>query len=113
MIFWTTPTRETSNASPRHRRRRRLTGVFPAVDFELRVGRRGEIIAALAEGRLDRAIMGRPPREPVVGATALGPHPHIIVAAPDHPLAAVTRVDPAALLREAFLARGEGRKRAS
>lgn len=86
----------------------RLLRAFPAIDIELRVGNRGEIIAALGEGRLDLAIMGRPPREPVVEATTLGPHPHLIVAAPDHPLAAVTRVDPAALLRETFLAREEG-----
>lgn len=86
----------------------RLARDFPAVEIELRVGNRGEIIAALAEGRLDLAIMGRPPREPVVAATTLGPHPHVIVAAPEHPLAGVTRVDPAALLRETFLAREEG-----
>lgn len=86
----------------------RLLRAFPDVDIDLRVGNRGEIIAALAEGRLDLAIMGRPPREPVVEATTLGPHPHLIVAAPDHPLAAVTRIDPAALLRETFLAREEG-----
>ena len=78
------------------------------MEIELRVGNRGEIIAALAEGRLDPAIMGRPPREPVVEATTLGPHPHVIVCAPDHPLAAVTRVDPATLLGETFLAREEG-----
>ena len=86
----------------------RLLRAFPDIEIELRIGNRGETIAALAEGRLDLAIMGRPPREPVVEATTLGPHPHVIVAAPDHPLAAVTRVDPEALLRETFLAREEG-----
>jgi DNA-binding transcriptional LysR family regulator len=86
----------------------RLKRDFPAVEIELRVGNRGEVIAALGEGRLDLAIMGRPPREPVVEATTLGAHPHVIVAAPEHPLAGVTRVDPAALLRETFLAREEG-----
>ncbi len=85
-----------------------LNRAFPAIDIELKVGNRGEIIAMLAEGRLDLAIMGRPPREPLVEATTLGPHPHVIIAAPDNPLAAVTRVEPAALWGETFLAREEG-----
>lgn len=86
----------------------RLRRDLPAIDIELKVGNRGETIAALAEGRLDLAIMGRPPREPVVEATTLGPHPHVIVAAPEHPLAAVARVEPSALWEETFLSREEG-----
>lgn len=86
----------------------RLMRQFPAIDVELKVGNRGEIFAALAEGRLDLAITGWPPREPAVEAWTLGPHPHLIVAAPEHPLAAGGAIDPAALVGETFLTREEG-----
>ena len=86
----------------------RLRREFPGIEIELKVGNRGETMTALAEGRLDLAIMGRPPREPAVEAEVLGPHPHVIVAGPDHPLAVVTRVEPAALWDETFLSREEG-----
>ncbi|HRO09966.1 MAG TPA: LysR family transcriptional regulator [Amaricoccus sp.] len=86
----------------------RLMRQFPTIDIELKVGNRGEIFAALAEGRLDLAITGWPPREPAVEAATLGPHPHVIVAAPGHPLAAGGNGDPAALVEETFLSREEG-----
>ncbi|MBP7000836.1 LysR family transcriptional regulator [Amaricoccus sp.] len=86
----------------------RLMRRFPAIDIELKVGNRGETFAALAEGRLDLAITGWPPREPPVEAATLGPHPHVIVAAPEHPLAQLARVDPGALVEETFLSREEG-----
>lgn len=78
------------------------------VEIGLHVGNRGEIIAALAEGRIDLAIMGRPPREPAVDARVLGPHPHVIIAPPGHPLAGGQAVTPEALLAETFLAREPG-----
>jgi DNA-binding transcriptional LysR family regulator len=86
----------------------RLHRALPGIEIELKVGNRGETIAALAEGRLDLAIMGRPPREPVVEAVPLGPHPHVIVAAPDRPLAALERVEWKQLWDETFLSREEG-----
>ncbi|MFN3525528.1 MAG: LysR substrate-binding domain-containing protein, partial [Paracoccus sp. (in: a-proteobacteria)] len=38
----------------------------------------------------------------------IGPHPHIIIAAPDHPLAAMDPVTPDDLLTQTFLSREEG-----
>lgn len=81
---------------------------LPDVEITLRIGNRDTIIAALAGNELDLAIMGRPPREPAVIADPIGPHPHIIIAAPDHRLALQDPVMPDDLLAETFLSREEG-----
>ncbi len=80
----------------------------PGIEVTLRIGNRDSILMALAEDALDLAIMGRPPREPAVIADPVGPHPHIVIAAPDHPLAAQDPVIPGDLLAETFLSREEG-----
>jgi len=87
---------------------RRLNGDCPEIEIALRIGNRESIIQGLDRGALDLAVMGRPPRVPLVQAQPLGPHPHGIVLRPDHPLAAVDGFDPAALVQEVFLAREPG-----
>lgn len=86
----------------------RTREALPRLRIGLRIGNRGEIIAALADGSVELAIMGRPPREPRVEADPLGAHPHVLIAAPGHPLAAACDVSPEALLAETFLAREPG-----
>ncbi|MBU3029196.1 LysR family regulator CbbR [Paracoccus marinaquae] len=86
----------------------RLLRLLPDVEVTLRIGNRDATIAALAGNELDLAIMGRPPREPAVIADPVGPHPHIIIAAPDHPLAGQDPVTPGELLAETFLSRESG-----
>ncbi|AGT10012.1 LysR family regulator CbbR [Paracoccus aminophilus] len=81
---------------------------FPDIEVTLRIGNRDTITAALNARALDLAIMGRPPRNPPVVAQPLGPHPHILIAAPDHPLAGADPAMPDELLAETFLAREEG-----
>lgn len=85
-----------------------LLKLVPDVEVTLRIGNRDAIIGALAGNELDLAIMGRPPREPALVADPIGPHPHIIIAAPDHPLASQDPVMPGDLLAETFLSREEG-----
>ncbi|MBW0158309.1 LysR family transcriptional regulator [Sedimentimonas flavescens] len=80
----------------------------PGIDVRLSIGNRQEIIHALDTRTLHLAIMGRPPRTPSVIAERLGNHPHVIIAAPDHPLAGIGEVPDAALLRETFIMREEG-----
>lgn len=81
---------------------------LPRIEVTLRIGNRDTILQALAGDELDLAIMGRPPREPAVHSDPIGPHPHIIIAAPDHPLAAQDPVMPVDLLTQTFLSREEG-----
>ncbi|TGN60529.1 LysR family transcriptional regulator [Paracoccus liaowanqingii] len=85
-----------------------LQRALPRIEVTLRIGNRDAILAALAGDELDLAIMGRPPREPALIADPIGPHPHIIIAAPDHPLAAQDPVMPGDLLSQTFLSREEG-----
>lgn len=82
--------------------------LHPEVDVRLFVGNRQETIRALREDSIDLAIMGRPPEELAVERTLLGDHPHIIIAAPDHPLATRTGIALSELAGETFLVREPG-----
>lgn len=81
---------------------------MPDVDVALRVGNREEIIEAMERGELDLCVMGRPPRTFLAEAVPLFDHPHIIIAAADHPLATDPIVPREALLRERFVMREAG-----
>jgi len=85
-----------------------LKRVFPEIRIDLVVGNRERTIAALDTRQIQLAIMGRPPRIPANTSVLIGPHPHVLVAPPDHRLAGKTRVDPEDLLEETFIAREEG-----
>lgn len=80
----------------------------PALDLKLTVGNRGETVAALAGYRVDMAVMGRPPTGFQVDCEEIGEHPHVIIAAPDHPLAGDRHIAAKRLLQENLLMREPG-----
>ena len=80
----------------------------PGIELTLTVGNRREIITAMREGRVDIAVMGRPPEDMAVAAAPIGDHPHVIIAPPDHPLAKARGLLPVALAGESFLVREPG-----
>jgi len=80
----------------------------PEIALTLTIGNRGDIIEALANRGIDMAVMGRAPEGLEVTAHHLGPHPHVVIAPPDHRLAGQAAVDARDLLSETFLAREEG-----
>lgn len=86
----------------------RLRELHPGIAINLSVGNRQQLIEMLQKRNVHLAIMGRPPRRPLVKALNLAPHPHIMIAAPDHALAGIGQVPHAALLRETFIMREEG-----
>jgi DNA-binding transcriptional LysR family regulator len=85
-----------------------LRARHPAIEVALEVGNREEILADLERMRFDLIIMGRPPRMPPVEARPIGPHPHALVAAPDHCLAGQPALSAADLATETFLSREAG-----
>jgi len=80
----------------------------PQIDLRLSVGNRTETIQALASFEIDLVVMGRPPADLEVHEAAFGPHPHVIIAPPDHPLAGKRRISTARLAAESLLVREEG-----
>lgn len=81
---------------------------FGDIEIELKIGNRDLILKSLAERSIDLAIMGRPPREPAVQSRAIGAHPMLMIAAPDHPFATQVSVDSEDLLNEVFISREDG-----
>jgi DNA-binding transcriptional LysR family regulator len=59
----------------------------PGVRVRLTVGNRDELLERLADHAVDLAVMSHPPAREEFAAEPFAPHPHVIVASPDHPLA--------------------------
>ncbi|GGY23022.1 LysR family transcriptional regulator [Pseudoduganella sp. SL102] len=81
----------------------------PGVQLNLTVHNREELLGQLAANRTDLAVMVRPPSHDTQN-DAFAPHPYVIVAAPQHPLAEVGR-EPIALrelVRHPFVVRERG-----
>ncbi len=82
---------------------------YPDIELRLLIGNRDEVIRALENRSVDMAIMGRPPADRITVETDyLGEHPHIVIAPPDHPLAAYATTPAAKLLAETFIMREVG-----
>src|SRR3569832_1045548 len=69
---------------------------------------REELLAQLADNATDLAIMVRPPTDADTVAQAFAPHPYVIVARPDHPLAGEHGIAMQRVLREPFIVRERG-----
>ncbi|HXZ60822.1 MAG TPA: LysR family transcriptional regulator [Steroidobacteraceae bacterium] len=80
----------------------------PGISFNLTVHNREGLLHQLADNLTDLAVMVRPPRDMDIVAVPFAPHPYMIVAAPDHPLASQRQIPRAALNRERFIAREHG-----
>jgi DNA-binding transcriptional LysR family regulator len=81
---------------------------FPKIDVKLKIGNREAIREALRGYDLDIAVMGQPPADVEVETRLLGKHPHIVVAAAGHALAAKRRLTAADLSDESFITREPG-----
>jgi DNA-binding transcriptional LysR family regulator len=80
----------------------------PGVTFNLTVHNREGLLRQLKDNLTDLAVMVRPPADMDVVAVPFAPHPYVIIAAPDHPLAGARQIPRAALNRERFLLREQG-----
>ncbi len=78
------------------------------VSLNFTVHNREELLNQLAKNLTDLAIMVRPPVDLDTVNLAFAPHPYVIVAAPDHPLAKVRRIPMDVLMCEQFVVREKG-----
>jgi LysR family transcriptional regulator, low CO2-responsive transcriptional regulator len=81
----------------------------PHVEIRLAEGNREQLVRLLQANEVDIAVMGRPPRELATRAEPFAAHPHVFVAAPDHPLARHEgELDTESLRAQEFILREEG-----
>lgn len=80
----------------------------PRVRTRFTVGNREELLARLTAHELDLAVMSNPPTEHAFVAEPFAPHPHVIVAAPAHPLVGKRGVALETIAREPLISRESG-----
>lgn len=78
------------------------------VTLNLTVYNREGLLNHLADNLTDLAIMVRPPHNSDTVHSSFAPHPYVIVAAPDHPLAKERNIPMERLMREPFVVREKG-----
>lgn len=83
---------------------RRHSGV--TLDFG--VCNREELLSQLTDNLTDLAVMVRPPLDMDTVSEPFAPHPYVVVAAPNHPLAAKKRIPLSRLASEPFVVREKG-----
>ncbi len=65
----------------------KFRALHPGVDIQISIGNRDQLVSMLQNNEVDIAVMGRPPKELQTRAEPFAAHPHVFVAAIDHPLA--------------------------
>jgi DNA-binding transcriptional LysR family regulator len=81
---------------------------FPELEMRLAVNNRDSVIEQLMANEVDLAIMGRSPQSLDIVAERFAENPHVIIASPDHPLAAERSILVATVARENFIVREPG-----
>jgi DNA-binding transcriptional LysR family regulator len=81
---------------------------YPELEIRLAVNNRIQVIEQLNSNEVDLAIMGRSPQSLDTVAEPFAHNPHVIIAAPDHPLAAARGILVGAVAQEHFIVREPG-----
>jgi len=81
---------------------------YPQLEIRLAVNNRDSVIQQLTANEIDLAIMGRSPQSLDTIAEAFAENPHVIIAAPSHPLAARRRIPVETVAKEVFVVREPG-----
>src|SRR5687768_15395032 len=80
----------------------------PRIRVRLAVANRDELLAKLSAHEVDLAVMSHPPTHREFSAEPFAPNPHVIVAAPDHPLVRKRKVPLDIIAREPLITREPG-----
>jgi LysR family transcriptional regulator, low CO2-responsive transcriptional regulator len=78
------------------------------ISLNFGVYNREELLQELAHNATDLAIMVRPPNDAEMVAEPFAPHPYVVVARPDHPLASERNIPLSRVLHEPFVVRERG-----
>jgi LysR family transcriptional regulator, low CO2-responsive transcriptional regulator len=81
---------------------------YPQLEIRLAVNNRNSVIEQLVSNEVDLAIMGRAPQSVDMVSEAFADNPHVIIASPDHPLAAKRRIPVSQFSAETFIVREPG-----
>lgn len=81
---------------------------FQGIELEVAVQNRQELLQRLDDNLTDLVVLVGESRSPFILSQPFAPHPFVIVAAPDHPLAGRRSVSLSALSGERFLVRERG-----
>ncbi len=81
---------------------------FPELEIRLAVNNRTSVIGQLVANEVDLAIMGRSPQSLDTVAEPFAQNPHVIIAAPDHPLAGQRQILVETVAKEHFIVREPG-----
>jgi LysR family transcriptional regulator, low CO2-responsive transcriptional regulator len=82
--------------------------LYPGIGLRLDVTNRASLVRSLEANSIDIALMGVPPQDVDVEAEAFTENPLVVIAPPDHPLAAERSIPPARLTGEVFVMREAG-----
>jgi len=85
-----------------------FAGRHEGVSLNLSVHNRADLLAHLVDNLTDLAVMVRPPPDADTESVAFAPHPYVVVAAAQHPLAGESRILLSRLMREPFIVREQG-----
>lgn len=78
------------------------------IEVQMEVVNRSQVVDYLAQGKIDVAIMGRPPKRINVQSEVFAEHPYVLIAHPQHPLAKHKGISPSDIANEIFLKREDG-----
>jgi len=81
---------------------------FPELEIRLAVNNRTSVIDQLVANEVDLAIMGRSPQSLDTVVEPFAQNPHVIIAAPDHPLTSQRRIPVETVAKETFIVREPG-----
>jgi DNA-binding transcriptional LysR family regulator len=80
----------------------------PGVEIDLAEANKQGLVELLHRSEVDLAVMGTPPKELDTRSEPFAANPFGVIAAPDHPYAALHEVPPTVLARERFVVREPG-----
>jgi DNA-binding transcriptional LysR family regulator len=81
---------------------------YDNIKLKLQVHNREQLLQDLHHNLIDMAIMARPPNDAEFIQTPFAPHPYVVIAAPDHPLAKRKKIPLHSLVDQAFIVRERG-----